>query len=52
MLYPFDINPYAAGGQIGRYKMMQKYPEKITETLAHGYSVVAIPMNTNTYDRV
>ena len=31
------INPYAAGGKFGQYKMMQK-TWKITETLACGYS--------------
>ena len=27
------VNPYAAGGKFGKYKMMQK-----TETMAYGYS--------------
>ena len=31
------LNPYAAGGWFGRYKIMQK-TWKMTETLAHGYS--------------
>ena len=31
------INPYAAGGYFGRYKMIQK-SWKMTETLANGYS--------------
>ena len=32
-----NINPYAAGGEFGQFKMMQK-TWKMTETLAHGYS--------------
>ena len=35
------INPYAAGGKFGQYKMMQK-AFRNTETLAHVYSVRAI----------
>ena len=35
--YGRDLNPYAAGGYFGQYKMMQK-SEKITKTLANGYS--------------
>ena len=31
------LNPYAAGGYFGQYKMMQKFWE-MTETLANGYS--------------
>ena len=31
------INPYAAGGYFGQYKMTQKY-WKMTETLAYGHS--------------
>ena len=31
------VNPYAAGGYFGRYKIMQKTC-KMTETLANGYS--------------
>ena len=37
MSYVQSFNPYAAGGKFGKYKMMQK-PQKITETLANGYS--------------
>ena len=33
----FHLNPYADGGELGLYKMMQK-KRKITETLTHGYS--------------
>ena len=36
-IFSKTINPYAAGGYFGRYKMMQK-SWKITETLANGYS--------------
>ena len=32
------INPYAAGGYFGQYKMMQKKTCKIIETWASGYS--------------
>ena len=35
--YVFELNPYAAGGLFGHYKMMQK-SWKMTETLANGYS--------------
>ena len=31
------LNPSAGGGKFGQYKIMHKY-EKMTETLAHGYS--------------
>ena len=31
------LAPYAAGGQVGQYKIMQK-SWKITETLVNGYS--------------
>ena len=31
------FNPYAASGQLGQYKIMQKKLKK-TKTLAHGYS--------------
>ena len=31
-------NPYTAGGLFDQNKMMQKKPEKMTETLTHGYS--------------
>ena len=31
------INPFAASVEFSQYKMLQK-PEKITKTLAHGYS--------------
>ena len=32
------VNPGAAGGYFGKYKMMQKKTEIMTETLADGYS--------------
>ena len=34
----YCLNPYAAGGLSGQYKMMQKTLTKMTETLAYGYS--------------
>ena len=33
----FTLNPYAAGGYFGQYKMMHN-SLKVTETLTHGYS--------------
>ena len=37
MLILCPLNPYAAGGWFGQYKMMQKI-RKMTQTLANGYS--------------
>ena len=48
------VNPYAAGGQFGQYKMMQK-TWKMTETLGHEYSSVSTEgelSNEYQHDRV
>ena len=49
-----SFNPYAAGGLFCQYKMMQKN-EKVTKTLAHGYSSESTPRelsNEYQHDRV
>ena len=51
---PLTLNPYAAGGSFGRYKMMQK-TWKTTGTLAFGYSSESTQWelsNEYQYDRV
>ena len=40
---PITINPCAAGGYIGQYKIMQKY-WKFNETLVYGYSSESTPL--------
>ena len=52
--YYFSVNPYAAGGWFGQYKMMHK-SWKVTETLANGYSYASTQWelsNEYQHDRV
>ena len=50
IFFIFSLNPCAAGGEFGKYKIMQK-SLKMAETLAHGYHLRVLsesfPINTN-----